>query len=281
MSTRFDHCRCLVTGASSGLGYALAGALARAGARVVATGRDGERLEAWRSSMRGEGVAPERIEIVAADLTRPGSIGALRDAVAACFEGALDLLVQSAGVGAYGRFLSHEADVLRRVFEINVLAVADLARACHPLLVRGANPAMVVMGSVVGRRGLPGRTEYSASKFALTGFVEGLRAEWSYDGVHVMLVNPGFTRTAFDEHLVANTAFLTMPRARAQTADDVARATLRALGRRKNEITPAALRERLLLLVNRAAPRFVDWGLGRWTRKLYARHLASERRSGA
>ena len=125
------------------------------------------------------------------------------------------------------------------------------------------------IGSIVARRGLPGRSEYSASKFAVAGFTEAIRAEWARDGIDVLLLNPGFTATEFERNLVVDTAVYKTDHRRTMTADRVARATLRALARGRNEVTLSAP-GRLLLLVNRLAPRFVDWGLGRWTRRLYA-----------
>jgi short-subunit dehydrogenase len=272
---RFEDLRCLVTGASSGLGRALAEALALEGARVLATGRDATRLEALVADLESRGVAPGRVAAAPADLTDDDDRRRLLDAAAARFGGALDVLVQSAGVGAYGRFMSHDPAVLRRVFEINVFALAETARLAYPLLRRGERPAMVVLGSIVARRGLPGRSEYSASKHAVAGFAEAVRAEWSRDGIHVLLVNPGFTRTEFERNLVIDTAIYKVADRRTMDPAAVARRTLRALARRRNEAT-FSLSGRLLLTFNRLLPRFVDWGLGRWTRRLYADNLALE-----
>jgi short-subunit dehydrogenase len=164
---------------------------------------------------------------------------------------------------------------LRALVEVNLFALAEVARGIYPMLLRGTRPAMVVMGSVVARRGLPGRSEYSASKHAVAGLVEGLRAEWTLDGIHILLVNPGFTRTEFEDHLLVDTTYKSMKHKRRMSAEQVTEATLRALARRKNEIT-LSLDGRLLLAFNRLMPRFVDWGLGRWTRKLYASHRVHE-----
>lgn len=268
--------RCLVTGASSGLGRALAETLARAGARVVATGRSGDRLGELARRLESEGLPAGQVLPVAADLTRDDERARLIEAVTKHFDGALDLAVQGAGVGAYGRFLSHDPSVLRRIFEINFFAVAETARSLYPLLRRSDDPAMVVLGSIVARRGLPGRSEYSASKHAVAGFIEAIRAEWRRDRIHVLLVNPGFTRTEFESNLLVDTAVYPVSNRRTMSPDDVARRTLRALARRKNEVT-FSTGGRALLLVNRLLPRFVDWGLGRWTRKLYSDKLALER----
>jgi short-subunit dehydrogenase len=197
----------------------------------------------------------------------------LFDAVSGHYSGALDLLVNSAGVGAYGRFESHDESVLRRVMEINFFALAEVCRAALPLLRRGRDPAVINIGSIVARRGLPGRPEYSASKFAVAGLTESLRAEWRIDGIHVLLVNPAFTATAFEDNLVIDTALYKVQHKRTMSAEAVAEAALKALLRGQNEVT-LTFYGRLLLLTNRLFPRFVDWGLGRWTRRLYGREGA-------
>lgn len=263
----FSQARCLVTGASSGLGRAIAAELTAEGAQVILTGRSDERLRAVRDELNA--AHPGAATAIAADLTVPADRDRLFHALDERFGGALDVLVNSAGVGAYGRFESHDEAVLRRVMEINFFALAEMCRAALPRLRRGRLPVVVNIGSIVARRALPGRPEYSASKFAMTGLTESLRAEWRIDGIHVLLVNPAFTATGFDDNLVIDTAIYKVRHKRTMTAEAVARAALRAVKRGKNEITLTPY-GRLLLLTNRLFPRFVDWGLGRWTRRLYS-----------
>jgi len=254
--------RALVTGASSGLGRAIAERLVHQGATVVLTGRSAAKLDAVAGELLNSGASPEKVVTVAADLTVENDRQRLFEFVAGRL-GALDLVVNNAGVGATGQFDTHDPWVLRRVFEINFFAMAEVCRAALPLLSEGNDPTMVVMGSINARRGLPGRAEYSASKFAVSGFVESIRIEWRRFGIHVLQVNPGFSATAFDENAVAKTARVSVSDWRTMPAETVALATLRAVERRKREITLTA-RGRLLVLANRIAPRFVDWGLSRW-----------------
>jgi short-subunit dehydrogenase len=272
----FLDARCLVTGASSGLGRAIAVELLRQGANVLATGRSLERLEELRREAAALGRSPGAVHPVAADLTRDEPRARLFDEADRRFGGALDLVVNAAGVGAYGRFESHDQSVLRRVFEINLFALAEVCRGALPRLRRGTDPSLVNIGSIVARRGLPGRPEYSASKFAVAGLTESLRAEWTIDRIHVLLVNPAFTATAFENNLVIDTALYKVQHRRTMSAEAVARATLRAVRRGRHEVTLTPY-GRLLLLTNRWLPRFVDWGLGRWTRRLYADELGLKR----
>lgn len=278
MTQHWKDRRCLVTGASSGLGQAVAEALAREGAKVLLTGRDRERLETIRTHLIGSGAEPSHLHTVACDLTNEEDRLRLIQVAREQFDG-LDLLVNSAGVGATGHFETHEPAVMRRVFDINVFALTELSLLALPLLKRGDCPALVNFGSIVARRGLPGRCEYTASKFAIAGWTESIRAEWIRYGIHVLLINPGFTATPFEANLLADTAVYRTTSWRVMTADQVATRTLRAIRRRKNEIT-LSLPGRLLLLTNRLIPRLVDWGFGRFTLRLYRKNL-SKRPPGA
>ncbi|WP_435016812.1 SDR family NAD(P)-dependent oxidoreductase [Tundrisphaera sp. TA3] len=263
----FRGARCLVTGASSGLGRALAEHLAHSGARVLLTGRSTERLEAIVASLVASGIPADSVPTVAADLTEASGRDRVIAKAGECF-GALDLAINGAGVGATGHFDTHDPSVFRTVFEINVFALVEMTRAMLPLLRRGESPSLVNIGSIVARRGLPGRSEYTASKFAVAGFTEAIRAEWVKFGIDVMLLNPGFTATEFEQNLVVDTAKVSVTHKRVMTADQVARSTLRAVLRRRKELTLTA-EGRMLLLVNRLAPRIVDAGLARFTRRVF------------
>jgi short-subunit dehydrogenase len=259
--------RSLVTGASSGLGRAIAEGLVRRGSTVLMTGRSAERLQAVASRLRDEGADPVRILTQTADLTVDEDRRRLFDAARERL-GGLDLVINNAGVGATGQFETHDPSVLRRVFEINVFAMAEVCRESLPLLAEGRDPVMVVVGSVNARRALPGRSEYSASKFAVSGFVEAIRVEWSRFGIHVLQVNPGFTDTPFDDNAVVATARVSVSARRTMKPEAVADATLRAVERHRREIT-LSWQGRLFVLAGKLAPRFVDWGLKRYLLKLF------------
>jgi short-subunit dehydrogenase len=263
----FEGARCLVTGASSGLGQAIAEHLVRAGAAVILTGRSLNSLESTARALVIGGARPEAVIAVDADLTEDEGRSKVIHVAADRF-GALDLVVNAASVDATGHFDTHDPSVLRRVFEINVFALIEMTRAVLPLLRQGDRPSLVNLGSVVARRALPGRSEYSASKFAVAGFTESIRAEWSRFGIHVLLLNPGFTSTEFENNLVANTSRFSARLQQAMTADQVARQALLAIRRGRHEVT--LTREgRLLLLLNRLAPRLVDRGFASFTRRVF------------
>jgi short-subunit dehydrogenase len=140
------------------------------------------------------------------------------------------------------------------------------------LLRAGVQPALVKVGSIVARRSLPGRSEYTASKFAVAGFTESIRSEWAMDDIHVLLLNPGFTATEFERNLVLDSARYPVTNRRTMMADQVARTALRAFKLGKNERT-LTRDGKLLLLVNRLAPRLVDRGFRRWTPRLSPPHV--------
>ena len=232
---------------------------------MLLTGRSTERLAAVVDGLKREGAEPARMITLAADLTIEEDRRRLFTLARERF-GALDLVINNAGVGATGQFDTHDATVLRRVFEINVFAVVEVCRESLPLLACGRDPVMVMMGSVNARRALPGRSEYSASKFAVTGFTEAIRIEWRRFGIHVLQVNPGFTNTPFGEHMVVDTARVSVNNRRTMSPETVARATMRAIERRQRQIT-LTWQGKLFVLASTVAPRFVDWGLTRWLLK--------------
>ncbi len=218
----FEGARCLVTGASSGLGQAIAEHLVRAGASVVLTGRSLNRLEATARALVSGGARDDAVIAVDADLTEDEGRSKVIHVAADRF-GALDLVVNAASVSATGHFDTHDPSVLRRVFEINVFALIELTRAVLPLLRQGDRPSLVNLGSILARRAMPGRSEYSASKFAVAGFTESIRAEWSRFGIHVLLLNPGVASTEFENNLVADPSRISAQRQPAMTPDQVAR----------------------------------------------------------
>ncbi|WP_435011697.1 SDR family NAD(P)-dependent oxidoreductase [Tundrisphaera lichenicola] len=263
----FSGARCLVTGASSGLGRAIAEELVKAGSNVLLTGRSIDRLDQVATHLVASGASPDAVTRIAADLTlergREEVLRLARDRF-----GALDIVVNAAGVGATGHFDTHEPEIFRSIFEINVFALVEMTRMSLPLLRRGVRPSLVNLGSIVARRALPGRPEYSSSKFAVAGFTESIRAEWSKYGIHVLLLNPGFTKTEFEQNLLVNTARVPTSQKRVMTAKKVAEHTLKAIRRGHHELT-LTTEGQLLLFINRLAPRIVDAGFAFFTRRVF------------
>lgn len=257
--------RILITGASSGIGRALAIEAARRGAAVLAAARNEERLRQTVDQARAAG---GRVEFLCAELTDPHGRERLIHAVEQNF-GGLDLLVNNAGIGATGHFQYAGPERLRRIMEVNFFAVCELTRSAIPLLKEGVDPAVVMINSVAGRRGIASRSEYSASKFALSGFTEALRAELSKDGVEVHAVLPGLTQSNFENNMLENHARHSLHAQRSMSAEECATLVWNAVEARRNE-TVLTLKGKLLVLTSRLAPRFVDRKMSQFVRKLYA-----------
>jgi short-subunit dehydrogenase len=252
--------RILITGASQGIGRALAVVSARAGAKVLATARNEELLRQLTHEQSG-------VETLNADVTSPTDRQEMIAAVQKRF-GGLDILVNNAGIGATGHFAEADEQRLRSIFEVNFFGLTELTRLAIPLLKQGRSPAVVNISSIVGKRGLPGRSEYSASKFAVQGFSEALRGELAIFGVDVLIVNPGLTQTNFPKNMLERKSRLQVDHMRGMTAEQVAAATLRAIERGKSEVTFTKA-GKLLVFANRFFPRLVDRLAARRVRKLY------------
>ena len=186
--------RVWITGASSGIGEAVARVLDRRGARLVLSARRLERLQAVRASLS----RPDDHEVLALDVTETER--AEEHAADVLAAGPVDVQIHGAGVTQRSRVEETEVAVDRRLMEVNYFGVVALTRAVLPsMLERGAGQ-LVVVSSLVGKISTPKRSGYSASKHALHGFFDALRAELHDRGIRVTLACPGFVRTEITLH---------------------------------------------------------------------------------
>ena len=251
--------RAIVTGASSGIGHALAVELARAGARLVVTARRADRL-----ARLAEALASLNAEVrtVVGDVTDPTTRQQLVDAAQTAY-GGLDVLVNNAGMGAFGLFEHADAQRLRRAMDVNFFALAEMTRTALPLLKQGAKPIIVNISSVLGHRAVPRSLEYCASKFAVQGLSEALRVELMPLGIDVLVVCPGLTRTEFTANALAPANKPPWPDHPGVSAEYVARRTVQAMRAGRREIMPFAW-GRLLVWLNRVVPSLLDRYLARY-----------------
>lgn len=246
--------RFIVTGASSGVGRAIAVELAGRGARVLATARRGDRLEELARSV----AVP--LTALAGDICDPAFRSRLV-AVAGERLGGLDGVVAAAGGGAIGRFHDLTPDTFSRIMDLDFTAPAELVRVALPTLVRGDDPVIVLIGSILGLHPLPLHGEYCAAKAALRSLAGTLRMELAADGIGVLLVDLGPTESEFWDALVVGDR-PPWSRGRRMPAARAARAIVAAIERRRSEIVPGwqargyALAARFLpWLIDRAATR--------------------------
>jgi 2-dehydro-3-deoxy-D-gluconate 5-dehydrogenase len=180
----------LVTGASRGLGAAIAVALAEEGAHVVGAARSKDDLDQVAS--RGHG----RISVVEADMTDEASVSDLVDQVLAR-HGRIDGLVNNAGIAPAGKFVDEDPAVWQQALNVNVLAPMRLAQAAGREMIAQGGGRIVNIASTTGVRGKPYLVGYSTSKGAVVRFTEALAAEWAAKNVQVNCIAPGaFTTEA-------------------------------------------------------------------------------------
>ncbi len=250
---QIDGSRAIVTGASSGIGKAIALELCRQGASVVITARREERLaEVMKEAEALEG----KLVSVAGDISEAGVRARVLQCAVDQF-GGLDFLINNAGVGTLGRFENATAERLRQVMEVNFFALVEMTRIALPQLKQGRQPMIVNVSSILGRRAVPHNSEYCASKFAVHGFSEAIRTELSAEGVDVLVVSPGTTETEFFDQVLDRTSEPGWPEHRPVTAAHVARRTVGAMRAGRREIVPYFW-GKLLCGMNRVSPRLVD-----------------------
>ncbi len=224
-----------ITGASSGIGEALARELAGRGARLILSSRREERLREVRDSLP----EPERHLVLPLDLARPDTLADAARRALGHF-GRLDVLVHNGGISQ--RALAEETalEVDRRILEVDYLGAVALTKAVLPSMLERGGGRIVAVSSLVGHIGTPLRSGYSAAKHALHGFFDSLRAEVHDRGVRVTLVCPGFIRTRVSVNALTadGTPQGTMDRAQAEgmSPEECARRIVRALDREKDEV---------------------------------------------
>jgi len=250
--------RAIVTGASSGIGQAVARELARQGADLVITARRIDRLEELAAEIHALG---RKVEVVAGDVTDGDVRRSLLERAERELDG-LDILVNNAGVAATGRFEDASPDRLRQIFEVNFFSLVELTRAAMPALKRGRKPIVVNIGSILGHVAIPHLSEYSAAKFAVRGFSDALRAELHGSGVDVLLVSPATVETEIWERMLEETAPTAWRSPRGLTPAAVATATVRAIRRGRREVLPG-LEAKAFHLIHRIWPAIVAWALAR------------------
>ncbi|MGH7895618.1 MAG: SDR family NAD(P)-dependent oxidoreductase [Candidatus Binatia bacterium] len=241
----------LVTGASSGIGEALARRIARDGHAVGLVARRMDRLETLAAEIRSKHKV--NAHVFGADLTQPTAVRAVTDAVA---ERGLvvDWLVNNAGFGTFGRF--HEMPVGRELEEIrlNVEALVELTGRCTPGMVARGRGVVMNVSSVGGFVPSPYMATYTATKAFVLSFSEAIGAELAGTGVRVLCVCPGFTRTEFQSHVVGVDT-TQVPGMAWQTADDVADEAVRAAAR--GGVLVNGVMNRVLTTVLKFVPRSV------------------------
>ena len=225
----------VVTGASSGIGRELCKLLVARGAVVIANARRLDRLELLRSQCDQLSGQSNQLLAVAGDITDAAVRQSIVNRVSEIGDGRLDLLVNNAGIGALGPFAPASPERLRRIMEVNFFAPVELSRLAYPLLCRGRAPVLCNISSVLGHRAVPDKSEYCASKFALHGWSDSIRAEWRQFGIQVTLVSPSTTQSEFFESVIETEPGVTSKSFGSWAPSRVARAALATIVARRSE----------------------------------------------
>ncbi|MBX2944382.1 MAG: SDR family oxidoreductase [Cyclobacteriaceae bacterium] len=180
----------VITGGTSGIGKALAHEFGRHGSKLVITGRNKHDLDEAVAELKQAGVEVTGIN---ADVSKEEDNKRMAEEAIRTY-GTIHILINNAGISMRASFEDVQLDVVKKVMDINFYGAIYATRYCLPEIVKNKG-SIVGISSIAGYRGLPGRTGYSASKFALNGFLEVLRTEYLHKGVHVLTACPGFTAT--------------------------------------------------------------------------------------
>ena len=244
----------VITGGSDGIGKALIESLIPLGAKVATCGRSHDKIYKLQVEY-----AHVMLHAVACDISNELECRRFIESTIETF-GGIDILINNAGISMRALFLDADTDVTRKVMEINFLGAVYCTKFALPSILKN-HGTIVGVSSTAGYRGLPGRSAYSASKFALQGWLESLRTELLHSGVHVMWVCPGFTASnirmaALDSHgetrgeSVLNEGSL-------MSAEECSRHILRAIEKRRRTLVLTFL-GKVTVLINKVAPSLAD-----------------------
>ena len=252
----------IITGASSGIGRALAVRLAERGAKLVLASRS---LPSGSDALK----QGDNLIYVQTDVSREADC---RELVRRAIEkfGRIDILINNAGISMRALFEEVELDVIRQLMDTNFWGTVYCSKFALPWLLKSQG-SLVGVSSVAGYKGLPGRTGYSASKFAMQGFLEVVRIENLKKNLHVLIACPGFTTSN-----IRNVALSKNGQAQGETpldesklmsADEVAGHIIRAIEKRKDRLVLTSM-GKITVTLNKFFPKFMD--------KLVYNHMAKE-----
>ena len=256
----------IITGGSSGIGQALAEEFGRNGSRILITGRNEAALNDALEVLRSQKIEAEAI---VSDVSKEEDNRRMTEYAIEKF-GRIDILINNAGISMRALFEDVDLDVVKKVMDINFYGVLYATKYCLPHIIKQKG-SVVGISSIAGFRGLPGRTGYSSSKFALQGFLEVLRTEMLYKGVHVLTACPGFTASNIRKHSLTadGSAQGESPRKeeKMMTSEECARHIYRATRKRKKYLI-LTFQGKLTVFLNKWFPGFMD--------KIVYKHMAKE-----
>jgi short-subunit dehydrogenase len=247
----------LITGASSGIGRAAVAAFVEEGAFVIGVARAKDRLDALQREQGGAA----KVDALVADVADGPAMEALARTILET-RGVPDVVIANAGIGMDARFEATSDDDLRRVFEVNVFGAVRTIRPFLPGMIARGTGRILIVSSVVGKRGVPNYAAYSGSKFALHGMAEALRPELYGTGVTVGIVCPSSTTSEFADRKLRSGPPQRNVRVQKHSARSVAAALVRMARSTRRELILSP-EGKLMNAANRIVPGVLDWVLAR------------------
>ena len=246
----------VITGGTSGIGKAMAFEFGRRGSCVFVTGRNVVELNKTIAELKASSIDATGVQ---ADVSVEEDNKKMAESAIKEF-GRIDVLINNAGISMRALFEEVDLDVVKRLMNINFYGVLYATKYCLPEIVRNKG-SIVGISSIAGFRGLPGRTGYSASKFALNGFLEVLRTEYLKRDVHVLTACPGFTESNIRKRALSKdgTSQGESPRNESQmmTAEECARHIYKATAKRKRTLI-LTTQGKLAVFLNKWLPSLAD-----------------------
>jgi len=246
----------IITGASSGIGLACAKAFAAKCCKIVLAARSIDKLKKTEAELLAAGV---EVLAVQTDVSQEADCKALVEKTIVRF-GGIDVLVNNAGVSMRALFQDIDLNVMKRLMDVNFWGTVYCTKYALPYLLERKG-SVVGITSISGFKGLPARTGYSASKFAMFGFLETLRIEHLYNGLHVMIMAPGFTSSNIRKAALTADGSTQNETPRNEdkmmSAEKVAACLIKGVCKRKYQMVLTPL-GKATVWINKFFPRFVD-----------------------
>jgi dehydrogenase/reductase SDR family member 7B len=246
----------IITGASSGIGKALAFAFGREGAKIVITGRNQEPLFDVSEALINLGI--DNMPIVSDVSIESDNANVINKTIKKY--GKIDVLINNAGISMRSMFEDCDIDVIKKVMDINFFGTVYATKYALPYI-KETKGSIVGVSSIAGYRGLPVRTGYSASKFAMNGFLEALRTELLHTGVHVLTACPGFTESNIRIASLGSDGNSKGESMRDEgnmmSSEEVAQHILKAVKNRDRDIV-LTLQGKMVVFLNKWLPKLTD-----------------------
>ena len=254
MQAYFQNKIVVVTGGSDGIGKALVEQLLQAGAKVATCGRTPAKVAQLQQQFAGKPLLAH-----VTDVTKEADCKQFIDAAVARF-GGIDVLINNAGISMRAMFADVEMDTLRKLMDVNFWGVIYCTKLALPYLQKSKGD-IVAISSIAGYRGLPGRVGYSASKFALNGFMEALRTELLPDGINVLWASPGFTASNIRKAALTKDGTpqgdTPLAEEKLMTAEECASLILKAITQKKRTLVMTA-NDKRTVIINKLFPGLAD-----------------------